>query len=48
MIESFSDVILIAKTLLTFPLRIDWETVSKFYEFSNLPSGNGLSLDIAA
>jgi hypothetical protein len=37
MIESFSDVILIAKILLTFLSRIHWETLSKFYKFGNLP-----------
>jgi hypothetical protein len=38
MIGSFSDVILIAKILLTFLSRIDWETLSHFYKFGNLPS----------
>jgi hypothetical protein len=30
-------VILIAKILLTFLSRIDWEILSKFYKFGNLP-----------
>jgi hypothetical protein len=37
-IESFSDVILIAKILLTFLSRIDRETLSKIYKFGNLPN----------
>jgi hypothetical protein len=37
MIEGFSDVILIAKILFTFLSKIDWETLSKFYKFGNLP-----------
>jgi hypothetical protein len=37
MIENFSDVILITKTLLTFLPKIDWETLSKFYKSGNLP-----------
>jgi hypothetical protein len=30
-------VVLIAKILLTFLLGVDWETLSKFYKFGNLP-----------
>jgi hypothetical protein len=37
MIESFSDVILIAKISLTFLSRIDLETLSKLYKFGNRP-----------
>jgi hypothetical protein len=37
MIKSLSDVILIAKILLTFLSRIDWEALNKFYKFGNLP-----------
>jgi hypothetical protein len=36
MIESFSDVIRIAKILFTFLSRFDWETLSEIYKFDNL------------
>jgi hypothetical protein len=43
MTESFSDMILIAKILLFFLSRIDWETLNQFYKFGNLPRFPGSS-----
>jgi hypothetical protein len=48
MIESFSDVILIAKILLAFLSRIDWETLSKFYQFGKLPNHDTNRGDISS